>query len=74
MRSKPDEVNRVTMPADMLEKIAATNDLTIADVVRLFQEALPEPTAGFPLSNEVLGSNDWTGLNGAERRSVGEPC
>ena len=31
-------------PADMLEKIAAANDLTIADVVRLFLiEALPEP-------------------------------
>jgi hypothetical protein len=43
MDSRPDKINSVTIPADMLEKIAATNDLSIADVVRLFLvEALPE--------------------------------
>jgi hypothetical protein len=43
MGSKRNKRNSVTIPADMLEKIAATNDLTIADVVRLFLvEALPE--------------------------------
>jgi hypothetical protein len=43
MGSKPNKVNSVATPADMLEKIAATNDLTIEDVVRLFLiEALPE--------------------------------
>ena len=43
MGSKPKKVNSVTIPADMLEKIAATNHLAIADVVRLFLvQALPE--------------------------------
>lgn len=43
MGSKPKKVNSVTIPADMLEKIAATNHLAIAEVVRLFLlEALPE--------------------------------
>jgi hypothetical protein len=43
MGLKPNKVNSVTIPADMLEKIAATNHLAIADVVRLFLvQALPE--------------------------------
>jgi hypothetical protein len=41
MGSKPKKVNSVTIPADMLEKIAATNHLAIADVVRLFLVQLP---------------------------------
>jgi hypothetical protein len=36
MGSRPKKVNSVTIPADMLEKIAAMNDLAVADVVRLF--------------------------------------
>jgi hypothetical protein len=44
MGSRLSKVNRVAIPVDMLEKIAATNHLTIADVVRLFLvEALPKP-------------------------------
>jgi hypothetical protein len=43
MGSRPNKVNSVTIPANMLEKIAATNHLAIADVVRLFLvQALPE--------------------------------
>jgi hypothetical protein len=43
MGLKPNKVNSVTIPADMLEKIAATNHLAIADVVRpFFVQALPE--------------------------------
>jgi hypothetical protein len=43
MGLKPNKVNSVTIPADMLEKIATTNHLAIADVVRLFLvQALPE--------------------------------
>jgi hypothetical protein len=34
MGLKPNKVNSVTIPADMLEKIAATNHLAIADVSR----------------------------------------
>jgi hypothetical protein len=44
MGSKPTQENSVAIPAEMLEIIAATNHLTITDVVRLFLiEALPEP-------------------------------
>ena len=43
MGLKPNRVNSATIPADMLEIIAATNHLAIADVVRLFLvQALPE--------------------------------
>jgi hypothetical protein len=43
MGSKRNKVNSVTAPADMLEKIAAINHLSVADVVRLFlAEALAE--------------------------------
>ena len=43
MGSKSDKANSVTIPADMLEKIAAINHLAVAEVVRLFLvEALPE--------------------------------
>jgi hypothetical protein len=39
----PTKVNSVTIPADMLEKIAATNHLAVAEVVRLLLvEALPK--------------------------------
>jgi hypothetical protein len=39
----PSKVNSVTIPADMLEKIAATNHLALAEVVRLLLvEALPK--------------------------------
>jgi hypothetical protein len=31
-----NKVSSVTMPADMLEKIAAINHLAVVDVVRLF--------------------------------------
>jgi hypothetical protein len=42
MGSKRNNVNSVT-PADMLEKIAAINHLSVADVVQLFLvQALPE--------------------------------
>jgi hypothetical protein len=36
MSSRPNNVDSVTIPADMLEKIAAVNDLAVADVVELF--------------------------------------
>ena len=36
MRSRPNNVDSVTIPAEMLEKIAAMNDLAVADVVQLF--------------------------------------
>jgi hypothetical protein len=40
---EPNKGNSVTIPADMLEKIAATNHLAIADVFRLFlRQAFPE--------------------------------
>jgi hypothetical protein len=43
MGSKRSKVNRVATPADVLEKIAAINHLSVADVVRLFlAEALAE--------------------------------
>jgi hypothetical protein len=43
MGSKPTQENSVAIPADMLEIIAAINQLTVADVVRLFLvEALAE--------------------------------
>jgi hypothetical protein len=43
MGSRPNKVNSVTIPADMLEIIAATNHLAISDVVWLFLvPALPE--------------------------------
>jgi hypothetical protein len=43
MDSKCTNGNKVIPSADMLEKIAATNHLAVADVVRLFlRQALPE--------------------------------
>jgi hypothetical protein len=36
MGSRPDNVDSVAIPADLLEKIAALNDLAVADVVQLF--------------------------------------
>jgi hypothetical protein len=43
MGSKPSKVNSVTIPAGMLEKIAATSHLAVSEVVRLFLvEALPK--------------------------------
>jgi hypothetical protein len=36
MDSERTNRNKVITPADMLEKIAAVNHLTVADVVRLF--------------------------------------
>jgi len=43
MDSKRTNGNKVITSADVLEKIAAINHLTVADVVRLFLlEALPE--------------------------------
>ena len=36
MGSRPNNVDSVAIPADMLEKIAAMNDLAVADVVQLF--------------------------------------
>ena len=32
------------------------------------------PTAGFVVLNEILGSDDCAGLNGAERRLISHPC
>jgi hypothetical protein len=41
MGSRPNKINSITIPADMLEKIAAINHLAVADVVQLFlKEAL----------------------------------
>ena len=43
MYSKHANGNKLITPPDVLEKIAAINHLTVADVVRLFLlEALPE--------------------------------
>jgi hypothetical protein len=50
MGSKPTHKNSVAIPAEMLEKIAAINHLTIADVVRLFLvEALAEGARNWEL-------------------------
>jgi hypothetical protein len=67
MGSRSNKVNSVTIPADLLEQIAAANHLTIADVVRLFLvEALPKGEStgtlelsrasprGFPYDNKTL--------------------
>ena len=44
MHSKRANENKLITPADVLEKIAATNHLAVTEVVRLFLvQALPEP-------------------------------
>jgi hypothetical protein len=67
MGSQSKGVNRVAIPADMLEEIAATNHLAIAKVVRLFLlEGLPEGERKLETLERSLGSpRRFTYENGA---------
>jgi hypothetical protein len=57
-----NKVSSVTIPADMLEKIAAINHLAVVDVVRLFlAEALAKGDGKPPLT----GQKQW--LRDSER-------